>query len=580
MKRSLPLHFQPFAQHAAQFLSALALMLFALPGTAQLSVYVQAPEEISGPLEFSQTVDWGANLEDMEPVSGFLTLADDGTEADSLACEPLVNAAEMAGRIALLYRGICNFSLKAHHAQQAGAIAVVIVNNTDGALINMSAGLNADQVDIPVVMISQADGAMLRNTMATQEVGLLIGDLTGYFPYNLAFEPWGVLLPPAAAIPTRIAMGPEDLTLDLGAFIVNYGSAVQSNVRLQAQVLQEGNILHDVTSDPFSVEDGDTSIYVGLGQFSQEQYQGRYEIVYTILSDHEQAFPANAEFRTSMTIGETFSYSTLDPATGHPETGSLRLPSDLGFGWRSCIRFSHPNASRLAATGMYVNVSTWADSVFAGTFISVQANSWNANITAPNTLPAADLLVEEVSGDHFFTSEDDRGETVYVPFVNPVNLLDDQHYLFCLITNDPQTWHAWGRSDLFYDLNMDTDMLPVSNINIGADWYNLFTGVFSHPAHGVRMVDATGIAEHSKLDITPFPNPAVDQIRIPMAGQTGAATLDIYDLAGARVGSQRVNATGQEHIVVALNGISNGTYVFDLRFDNGRQANFRVVLSR
>jgi len=76
------------------------------------------------------------------------------------ACEtPFVNAAAMAGKIAVIDRGTCTFPVKALNAQNNGAIGAIIVNNTGGSL---SPGGTDPSVTIPVIGISQADGTALK----------------------------------------------------------------------------------------------------------------------------------------------------------------------------------------------------------------------------------------------------------------------------------------------------------------------------------------------------------------------------------------------------------------------------------
>lgn len=77
---------------------------------------------------------------------------------------PLKNAFELQGKIAVLQRGICDFVTKVLHAQQAGAIAVLVANNSDdggnGEAFVMDAGQRhdhaADTVSIPAMMVSRA----------------------------------------------------------------------------------------------------------------------------------------------------------------------------------------------------------------------------------------------------------------------------------------------------------------------------------------------------------------------------------------------------------------------------------------
>lgn len=68
----------------------------------------------------------------------------------------------LAGKVALIDRGACDFSLKALNAQQAGATAVIVANNQATAIFTMGAGTSANRVRIPAVMISQSDGAALK----------------------------------------------------------------------------------------------------------------------------------------------------------------------------------------------------------------------------------------------------------------------------------------------------------------------------------------------------------------------------------------------------------------------------------
>ncbi len=78
----------------------------------------------------------------------------------NLACDDLSNAAALRGNIALIDRGTCFFADKILRAQAAGAVAVVMVNNTDSTPIPM--GGDPVGIQIPGVMISKADGAILR----------------------------------------------------------------------------------------------------------------------------------------------------------------------------------------------------------------------------------------------------------------------------------------------------------------------------------------------------------------------------------------------------------------------------------
>jgi hypothetical protein len=557
-----------------------ACLLMAAATHAQISVYVLQPEDNMGPLNFTWSETWGADLNNAaNTVVSTLALVNDGTAADSLGCNALTNGSEVSNKIAMVYRGTCEFGMKSLRAQTAGALAVVIVNNVSGPPVGMGAGAMGDQITIPVVMVSDLDGAMLRSLLDQGiEVEMRIGTLTGVFPYNLGLENRSILLPKAAGIPAELAQDAEDLSFGLGAWVYNYGSSAQSNVRLQAQVTSNGNTVYDQTSSGQTIPSID-SLWIALPDFALNGYDGLYEVEYTILSDEEDAFTPNDSFSTTMHIGSVFTYAGVNPATGIPVADTYIAPATNPTGWTSCIYFNHPRASRMAATGLHVTLWARPDSVFAGNFISVQANMWNEAVTASTTLPGANGLSEEQYGDHIL-AEAERGEPIFVPFLEPLVLMDNTNYLFCLISNDDRTWHGYD-ADLNYEQNMMEYNLPISNI-FSSQWFNGFSGFDTHPSIGVAMIDVNtiGMRENSTIDVTPYPNPTNDHIRIPLAGQSGSAVLEIFDLAGTKVAERRVNIGGSEQLVVDMNGISNGAYVFNMVFENGRRANFRVVVSR
>src|SRR5690606_31799638 len=67
--------------------------------------------------------------------------------ADPLrACTPITNMAEVAGRIAVVERGDCNFTVKMAAAQSAGAVGVIVFDNQPGAPVGMG---GTDPVVIP-----------------------------------------------------------------------------------------------------------------------------------------------------------------------------------------------------------------------------------------------------------------------------------------------------------------------------------------------------------------------------------------------------------------------------------------------
>ncbi len=123
---------------------------------------------------YTVTDGWGGSLE-TGYAYGEMVLVNDGSANPELGCAALVNAADVSGKIAVAVRGTCNFSEKAMAAQNAGAIALVIINNQTQAPTVLGAGTGSNNVTIPVIMISQAQGASLLSALQSgvKPVGLL-----------------------------------------------------------------------------------------------------------------------------------------------------------------------------------------------------------------------------------------------------------------------------------------------------------------------------------------------------------------------------------------------------------------------
>jgi len=114
------------------------------------------------------------------PTSGTYPMARTGTSTTTNdACNPLP-AGSLAGKIALIRRGTCTFYAKAYNAQLAGAVAVVLYNNSAGRFSPTVAG--TPPITIPVVAISDTEGVLINNRLAAGPVDMTWTDQTSSFP--------------------------------------------------------------------------------------------------------------------------------------------------------------------------------------------------------------------------------------------------------------------------------------------------------------------------------------------------------------------------------------------------------------
>jgi hypothetical protein len=123
------------------------------------------------------------------PASGDFKVVDDGSADPTLGCQSLVN--DLTGHIALVRRGGCDFSVKALHAEDAGAIGVVVMNDDPGQSIfnlRMTGGANGHLVTIPVLMVSSQDGDAFEAALAGGET--ISGRLGAFDAASIPLTSW------------------------------------------------------------------------------------------------------------------------------------------------------------------------------------------------------------------------------------------------------------------------------------------------------------------------------------------------------------------------------------------------------
>lgn len=130
---------------------------------------------ITEPAEVARNYDIGGATfgprADRTALSGRLVQAIDAADPDGPTttdgCTPFSNADAISGNIAVVDRGTCFFATKARNAQAAGARGVVVVDQTRTTCAPPEMGGTGDDVTIPVVSLSAADGDALKAHLAT-----------------------------------------------------------------------------------------------------------------------------------------------------------------------------------------------------------------------------------------------------------------------------------------------------------------------------------------------------------------------------------------------------------------------------
>jgi minor extracellular serine protease Vpr len=156
------------------------------PGSAARALTAGAssvPHFVGAPLTFGTTTI-GVASGDFPVVTSDLTaplgVVAGSTGGLSIACNGATKpaAGSLTGKIAVISRGSCTFSEKIRNAQDAGAIAAIVVNNVQGDPVAMARGGIANEPTIPAYQASIAHRAAL---VAANGVSATIGASLAYF---------------------------------------------------------------------------------------------------------------------------------------------------------------------------------------------------------------------------------------------------------------------------------------------------------------------------------------------------------------------------------------------------------------
>jgi minor extracellular serine protease Vpr len=130
-------------------------------GAATVGHLIATPITVGGLTAAGVAGDFATVSSDLTAPLGVVTEAPiNAVTGLSTACGPL--ATDLTGKIALVSRGVCSFSAKIRNAQDAGAVAVLVVNNIAGDGIGMAEDGTPNQPTVPAYNVSLNDGGAMQ----------------------------------------------------------------------------------------------------------------------------------------------------------------------------------------------------------------------------------------------------------------------------------------------------------------------------------------------------------------------------------------------------------------------------------
>ena len=267
---------------------------------------------------------------------------------DTLGNNPYTNTSALNGKIALVFRGGgITFHQKALYAQQAGAVACVIVNNIPGGPIGMSS-TGTVPITIPVIMISQADGNAINTQLtAGQIVTMNISLWKTNVNNDLALVNNGLSLFHANMIPqnqlTRNTSAPAYNYIP-AAYVANFGNNTQTGVKLVSTLSftptngQSNLIRKDSSVALANFPTLDSIICPLAGEFNlpNTASTGVYQVDFTVKQNETDNLLNNNSGSTTLTVTDSiFSKGKYDLVKGEPIVGSgyaFGSASDMSWG--------------------------------------------------------------------------------------------------------------------------------------------------------------------------------------------------------------------------------------------------------
>ncbi|MBK7232121.1 MAG: T9SS type A sorting domain-containing protein [Saprospiraceae bacterium] len=317
----------------------------------KVTLRINEPNDISGGLLFVPG-SFGGDV-----AAGVVT-AEAACSEPIQACTPLTNGAAISGKIALIDRGTCNFDQKCLNAQNAGAVAVIVMNHNDQAnrggtafVMGGATPAIADQVTIPCVMISYADGVKLKAACTDGDIiNITLGSVnkqdrdvsiygrtTTILSNGSTFTQPIVFNPQYGAIPSKEIKNDGDFSFIPGAYFKNDGNLTLNNLDLSVTIKRGAtDIYHDETNENISLEpDSISALLNNTFEFSSVDTNGRigaYNISYNI--GNEEADDIDIDNTHSTTIQITnnlLSKCRLDVNTKIPQIGSFVWGGQDGY---------------------------------------------------------------------------------------------------------------------------------------------------------------------------------------------------------------------------------------------------------
>ncbi|RMF02443.1 MAG: T9SS C-terminal target domain-containing protein [Bacteroidetes bacterium] len=547
---------------------------------------ITAPAAIAGTYDYGTQTrndvmpeNWGPTLS--EDLSGEVVWAYDapgGELPDSLVCEgPALG--DVAGKIALIRRGSCDFSAKVYNAQQGGAIAVIITNHYDNpddtpeTLVGMLGGDNFDLVTIPAIFVSRNTGELIDAQLAAGETVTVLFDVRAmYEPYVV----WSYHTPLDEFVPHP----------GMRVNFANIESDDEVDVTVTATITAPNGVETVFTGNSIVAPDADSVIIVD-GEFMPDTI-GTHTVTFTNnqndevletafeITEFTYALDSNDETPFAVGPGEADFANALRYDAGAlivtDEDGAMARFASFGLG----------NAAELVAAARGAELPPLLITLYDAD----GDNDGQLDFTDPNAGANTDFseLSAVAFAEYVITGDEGENEMIYVELEDlltgesPITLEPNEFYYLVLSYDDTftgigvaPTYTSSAAVDYLL-FRVGGTALPVTPIItsqfFNGGWAGRTVALRLHLDGFVPPPD-TNLDDLEILDadrVTIAPNPVGDQLNVlfKLEGLAGETQLGIFGADGRQYGLHRFESIANAPVQLDVKDLAAGTYFLSI----------------
>lgn len=366
----------------------------------------------------------------------------------------------------------------------------------------------------------------------------------------------------------RIPASQLPSVMNIGAEVLNYGGATQTNVAVECVVRDEDdNIVFSQTTNVGELTTGTSAVsddFVNLPFLDL----GRYEATFSIVSDQLQFDEVLEDNSLTRNFEVTSDVYSIDALGNHPagteqraQLGTSSFTDNPTFDVLSMYNIFAPTQA-LSATIIFGTNTRAGAAATIEVFMLDTADVLNqpSNVNSPIDGVGSDLRT--------IVQTDVTAGRVTIPFEQPISLQPGAYYVCARISGsgttaatdaevfiaDDNTVPQPGATSMIY--------LPIDFNDDGTEGPHLYSNG-NASAIRLNVTPTVGVEEQERTAmVSMFPNPTNGQLNI-LSDVAGVMAVEVIDMLGATVHLSSFNG----RTTVDLTGLASGVYT--VRVSNG-----------